>query len=234
MEQHHGSGSTTYPCCSGAHTTLPAAVIVQLVGFLQLCCGACKRPIELKEIREYVNPGCTVGSLPSSSQQTVNQILSRPLCAPPAATKKKLATAVIKRMLIASTSPTSSSSSSTSSSSSPQDVVSLPTGGQVRKVYVHTHTCDITHVTCICTYIATLLTAQLPPKCTCWRTVCCLFLQKWRVGFWSPWGTECREHTHSFNQLNRVYANIHNRVELLHHITVEHHRKVSPLLKTDE
>ena len=70
MEQN-GSESSIYPCCSGTHTTLPipaAAVVVQLVGSLQLCCGACKTPIELREIREHVNSGCTVGSLPSSSQ----------------------------------------------------------------------------------------------------------------------------------------------------------------------
>ena len=60
------------------------------------------------------------------------------------------------------------------------------------------------------------------------------FLQKWRVGF-GLLGEQGAESIHTtFNQLNRVYANIHNRVERLHHITVEHHRKVSPLLKTDE
>ena len=60
------------------------------------------------------------------------------------------------------------------------------------------------------------------------------FLQKWRVGF-GLLGEQGAEsiHTH-FNQLTRVYANICNGVDRLHHIMVEHHRKVSPLLQASE
>ena len=57
------------------------------------------------------------------------------------------------------------------------------------------------------------------------------FLEKWRVGF-GLLGEQGAESIHTtFNNLNRVYANIRDEVERLHYITVEHHRKISPLLK---
>ena len=57
------------------------------------------------------------------------------------------------------------------------------------------------------------------------------FLEKWRVGF-GLMGEQGAESIHTaFNQLNQVYANIHNGVDRLHYIMVEHHRRVSPLLQ---
>ena len=120
----------TFPCCSGTHVTPPipaAAVVTQVIGSLLLCCDTCKQAVALKEMRDHTDSGCTTGIV--SSQQTVEQILARPLGAPATTMEKKLATAVIKRMIH---SPTSSSSSSASAASSSSNVVSLPTGGQVR------------------------------------------------------------------------------------------------------
>lgn len=60
------------------------------------------------------------------------------------------------------------------------------------------------------------------------------FLKTWKVGF-GLLGEQGAESIHTaFNQLGRTYANIHNGVERLHQITVEHHRRVSPLPQREE
>ena len=141
--QQNGSDSESFPCCGRAHISFPipaAAVIVQVVGSLLLRCSTCQRGVELRVIREHRDSGCIAGSLPSSSQQTVDQILSRPLDAPPTTAERKLATAVIKRMINSPTSaPSSSTPSASPTPSSLPDLVSLPTGGQVSSsLTVHT------------------------------------------------------------------------------------------------
>ncbi len=58
------------------------------------------------------------------------------------------------------------------------------------------------------------------------------FLRQWRAGF-GLLGEQGAESIHTvYNQLYRVYANIHNEVERLHYVTVEHHRRACPLLAT--
>ena len=77
----------TFPCCSGTHVTPPipaAAVVTQVIGSLLLCCDTCKQAVAL---RDHTDSGCTTGIV--SSQQTIEQILARPLCAPATMTEKK-------------------------------------------------------------------------------------------------------------------------------------------------
>jgi hypothetical protein len=57
------------------------------------------------------------------------------------------------------------------------------------------------------------------------------FLQLWRVGF-GMLGEQGAESIHTvYNQLNRVYANIHSGEDRLRQVTIEHHRKSCPLLQ---
>ena len=57
------------------------------------------------------------------------------------------------------------------------------------------------------------------------------FLGKWRVGFGMT-GEQGAESIHAaYNNLKRVYANVHDREEQLRLVTQEHHRRVCPLLQ---
>ncbi len=57
------------------------------------------------------------------------------------------------------------------------------------------------------------------------------FMRQRRAGF-GLLGEQGAESIHTvYNQLYRVYANIHE-VEWLHYVTVEHHRRACPLLAT--
>ena len=56
------------------------------------------------------------------------------------------------------------------------------------------------------------------------------FLSKWRVGC-GFFGEQVAESIHTkFNELHRTYNNIHNAVDRLHQVTLEYHRRISPLL----
>ena len=57
------------------------------------------------------------------------------------------------------------------------------------------------------------------------------FLEQWRVGL-GMLGEEGAESIHAaYNNLKRVYANVHNREDQLRLVTQEHHRRVCPLLQ---
>ena len=56
------------------------------------------------------------------------------------------------------------------------------------------------------------------------------FLTQWRVGF-GLIGEQGAESIHTaYNQLSRIYANIHNGVDRLRQVTVENQRRTCPLL----
>ena len=56
------------------------------------------------------------------------------------------------------------------------------------------------------------------------------FLRKWRVGC-GLLGEQGAESIHiKFNELHRNYSNIRNSVDRLRQVTLEHHRRTSPLL----
>ena len=130
MQANHHE-SLIFPCCGGVHDSLPipaAEVVVKVIGSLLLRCSTCQVAVELRQLREHHDSGCQAVSSSLHSQQTVDQILTLPLNAPPTTTEKKLATSVIRRMLTSSTTPSSSQVPG------PCSVVSLPTGGQVSKI----------------------------------------------------------------------------------------------------
>ena len=57
------------------------------------------------------------------------------------------------------------------------------------------------------------------------------FLRQWRVGF-GMLGEQGAESIHAaYNNLKRVYANVHDREQQLRLVTQEHHRRVCPLLQ---
>jgi hypothetical protein len=71
----------------------------------------------------------------------------------------------------------------------------------------------------------------LPPAQNIALTDVVKFLQLWRVGF-GMLGEQGAESIHTvYNQLNRVYANIHSGEDRLRQVTIEHHRKSCPLLQ---
>ena len=121
--------SAEFPCCKGAHTSLPipaADIIVKVMGSLLLHCSSCQVVVELRHLKAHHDSGCQATfRSPLSSQQTVEEILTQPLDAPPTATEKKLATSLIRRMMNDHSTTTTGSCS----------MVSLPTGGQVSLNY---------------------------------------------------------------------------------------------------
>ena len=90
-------------------------------------CSTCGQTSELHKPKDHMASGCSEVVSLSPSKLPIGEILSRPQDALPTNAEKRLATSIIKRML--NTSPSSSSSSCSSST----EIVTLPTGGQVRR-----------------------------------------------------------------------------------------------------
>ena len=129
----------SFPCCHGGHATLPipaADMVIKVVGSLLIHCSTCQMAVELRQLRHHFDSGCqtTGDQQQSQSQQTVDQILSRPLDAPPTTTEKKLATSVIRRMI-----NSSSTSEPTTALAASSSLVTLPTGGQVSDMHTQNY-----------------------------------------------------------------------------------------------
>ena len=80
-------------------------------------------------------------------------------------------------------------------------------------------------------YRAKFPTASITPKLHLLEDHVIKFVKTWRVGL-GLLGEQGAESIHSaFNSLKRVYANVHDREEQLRLVTIEHHRRVCPLLQ---
>ena len=80
-------------------------------------------------------------------------------------------------------------------------------------------------------YRETFPEASVTPKLHLLEDHVLEFLGQWRVGF-GMLGEQGAESIHAaYNNLKRVYANVHDREEQLRLVTQEHHRRVCPLLQ---
>ena len=80
-------------------------------------------------------------------------------------------------------------------------------------------------------YRETFPEASITPKLHLLEDHIVDFLGQWRVGF-GMLGEQGAESIHAaYNNLKRVYANVHDREERLRLVTQEHHRRICPLLQ---
>ena len=80
-------------------------------------------------------------------------------------------------------------------------------------------------------YRTTFPTASITPKLHLLEDHMIDFLKCWRVGL-GLLGEQGAESIHTvYNSLKRTYANVYDHEERLHLVTMEHHRRVCPLLQ---
>ena len=108
------------PACQALHSSVPypgGKVVTAVIGSLLLHCISCGALVELQRLKEHQDSGCLAVPL-TSSKVTLEQLLLRPVTAPLTADEKKLATSLVKRL--------------TNTSPSAENILTLPTSGQVR------------------------------------------------------------------------------------------------------
>ncbi len=163
--QDNKSQPISCQCCGSSHDDSPrpaAEVIVKVVGSLLVHCehSGCADVVQLQQLGGHLESGCRMSEAPSPSKTTLSQILVRPLSAPPTNADRKVTTSITGYS---------------------QDVVSLPTAGQVSSnpipPNIHTstsmptfHYFEIVHWTRKGRSSCTTRTLQLSsPRKTHWR-----------------------------------------------------------------
>ena len=121
------------PSCKGTHnvteSSFPPAseVVMKVLGGPLVNCEVCNSVVSLRSLKGHISSGCTTVATYSPSKLTVGQITSRPLFSPPTQAERKAATNIVRRILASNSPPGPSGLSS-------QQVVKLPTAGQVRYI----------------------------------------------------------------------------------------------------
>ena len=117
--------------CSDVHQQSAFApvpdVVLKVLGSLLVKCDkpSCTEVVELRALKTHLESGCMNIGLHSPSQITAAQIISRPLSAPPTSIEQKAATNILKRLM--------------NSSAATDQIVKLPTAGQVKSKKRYSH-----------------------------------------------------------------------------------------------